>query len=60
MFRFRKVFLSSASQSSFLCGGSGVVPVSCFSVEVSVMFHFMFFNYTFGSVWVAELPPIGK
>ena len=39
---------------------SNVVSVSCFCVRVSVMFHFMFVHYNFSSVWVAELPPIGK
>ena len=33
-----------------------MVSVSCFGVRVSVMFHFMFVNYTFSSVWVAEWP----
>ena len=28
-------------------GGADVVSVSCFGVRVSVMFHFMFVNYTF-------------
>ena len=37
-----------------------VFPVSCFGVRVSVMFHFMFFLYTFTSVWVDEWPPFGK
>ena len=37
-----------------------VVSVSCFGVRFSVMFHFMFVHYTFGSVWVAEWPPFGK
>ena len=41
-----------------------MVSVSCFGVRVSVMFHFMFVYYTFGSVWVAvwvaEWPPFGK
>ena len=37
-----------------------MVSVSCFGVGVSVMFHFMFVHYTFGSVWVAEWPPFGK
>ena len=52
-----------------------MVSVSCFSVRVSVMFHFMFVHYTFrvsvmfhfmfvhytfSSVWVAEWPPFGK
>ena len=31
-----------------------VVSVSCFGVRVSVMFDFMFVNYTLSSVWVAE------
>ena len=43
-----------------LSGGSGVGSVSCFGVEVSVMFHFIFVHYTFSSVWVAEWPPFGK
>ena len=30
-----------------------VVSVSCFGVRFSVMFHFMFVNYTFSSVWAA-------
>ena len=34
--------------------------VSCFGVRVLVMFHFMFFHYTFSSVWVTEWPPFGK
>ena len=34
-----------------------MVSVSCFGVRFSVMFHFMFVHYTFGSVWVAEWPP---
>ena len=46
--------------SFFQGGGSDVVSVSCFSVRVSVMFHFMFVHYTFSSVWVAEWLPIGK
>ena len=37
-----------------------MVSVSYFGVRVSVMFHFMFFNYTLSSVWVAEWPPFGK
>ena len=37
-----------------------MVSVSCFGVRVSVMFHFMFVHYTFGSVWVAEWPSFGK
>ena len=36
------------------------VSVSCFGVRISVMFHFMFVHYTFGLVWVAEWPPLGK
>ena len=44
----------------FQGGGSDVVSVGCFGVRVSVMFHFMFVHYTFGSVWVAEWPPFGK
>ena len=44
----------------FQGGGSGLVSVSCFGVRVSVMFHFMFVNYTFSSVWVAEWPPFRK
>ena len=34
-----------------------MVFVSCFGVRVSVMFHFMFVQYTFSSVWVVERPP---
>ena len=41
-------------------GGSDVVSVNCFGVRFSVMFHFMFVQYTFSSVWVAEWPPFGK
>ena len=37
-----------------------MVSVSYFGVRVSVMFHFMFFHYTFSSVWVAEWLPFGK
>ena len=37
-----------------------MVSVSCFGVSVSVMFHFMFFHYTFSSVWVAEWQPFGE
>ena len=37
-----------------------MVSVACFEVRVLVMFHRMFFHYTFGSVWVAEWPPFGK
>ena len=37
-----------------------MVSVSCFGVRVSVMFHFMFVQYTFSSVWVAGLLPFGK
>ena len=44
----------------FQGGGSDVVSVSCFGVRVSVMFHIMFVQYTFSSVWVAEWPPYGK
>ena len=45
---------------SFGGGGSDVVSVNCFGVRFSVMFHFMFVQYTFSSVWVAEWPPFGK
>ena len=31
-----------------------MVTVACFEIRVSVMFHPMFFHYTFSSVWVAE------
>ena len=41
-------------------GGSDVVSVACFGVIVSVMFHLMFVQYTFSSVWVAEWPSFGK
>ena len=34
--------------------------VACFGVRVSVMFHLMFVQYNFSSVWVAEWPPFGK
>ena len=44
----------------FQGGGSDVVAVNCFGVRFSVMFHFMFVQYTFSSVWVAEWPPFGK
>ena len=37
-----------------------MVSVRCFGVRVSVMFHFMFVDYTFSSVWVAEWPPFGE
>ena len=37
-----------------------MVSVACFGVRISVMFHLMFFHYTFSSVWVAEWPPFGK
>ena len=37
-----------------------MVSVSCFGVRVSLMFHFVFVNDTFSSVWVAEWPPFGK
>ena len=37
-----------------------MVSVSCFSVRVSAMFHFMFVHDTFSSVWVAEWQPFGK
>ena len=37
-----------------------MVSVGCFGVRVSVMFHFMFVDCTFSSVWVAEWPPFGK
>ena len=37
-----------------------MVSVSCFGVRTSVMVHFMFGNYTFSSVWVAEWPTFGK
>ena len=37
-----------------------MVSVSCFGVRVSVMFHFIFVDYTFSSVLVAEWPPFGK
>ena len=37
-----------------------MVSVSCFGVRGSVMFYFMFVHYTFSSVGVAELPPLGK
>ena len=36
-----------------------MVSVGCFGVRVSVMFRFIFVNYTFGSVWVAGWPPFG-
>ena len=37
-----------------------MVSVSCFGVRVSVMFHFVFVHYAFGSVWVAGWPPFGR
>ena len=37
-----------------------MVSVSYFGVRVSVMFHFLFVQYTFSSVWVADRPPFGK
>ena len=37
-----------------------MVSVGCFGVKVSVMFHFMFVNYTFSSVWDAEWPLFGE
>ena len=37
-----------------------MVPVGCFGVRVSVMYHFMFVYYTFSSVWAAEWPPFEK
>ena len=37
-----------------------MVSVSCLGVRVSVMFQFMFVNYTVSSFWVAEWPPFGK
>ena len=37
-----------------------MVSVSYFGVRFSVMFHFMFVNYTFSSVCIAEWPPFGK
>ena len=46
--------------NDFQGSSSDVVDVSCFSVKVLVMFHFMFVHYTFSSVWVAEWPPFGK
>ena len=59
----RKISLSPLPSNSLLtvqCGGSDVVPVACFGVRVSVMFHLMFVHYTFSSVCVAEWPPFGK
>ena len=37
-----------------------MVSVACFGVRISVMFHLMFFHFTFSLVWVAEWPPFGK
>ena len=37
-----------------------MVYVSCYGVRVSVMFHFMFVQYTLRSVLVAEWSPLGK
>ena len=37
-----------------------MVSVACFGVRVSVMFQLMFVHYTFNSVWVVELPPLGN
>ena len=37
-----------------------MVPLACFGVRVSVMFHLMFVHYTFSSVWVAEWYPFEK
>ena len=37
-----------------------MVSVSCFGVRFSVMFLFMFVQYTFSSVWVTEWPLFGK
>ena len=54
---FFKIFTSFLGLQG---GGSGVVSVSCFSVRVSVMFHFMLVHYTFSSVSVADWPPFGK
>ena len=34
--------------------------VACFGVRVSVKFHFMFVDYTFSSVWIADWPPFVK
>ena len=37
-----------------------MVSGACFGVRVSVMFHVMFVNYTFSSVWVAEWYLLGN
>ena len=51
---------ATGAQSDLTPFTTGVVSVSCFGVRVSVMFHFMFVHYTFSSVWVTELPPLGN
>ena len=34
--------------------------VACFGVRVSVMFHLIFFHYTFSSVWLLSCHLLGK
>ena len=36
-----------------------MVSVGCFGVGFSVVFHFVFVRFAFGSIWVAGWPPFG-
>ena len=61
VFRNRFNYRTNKKLSQKVCTeNSDVVSVICFGVRVSVMFHFMFVQYSFSSVLVAEWPTFGK